>query len=75
MERRSSYGRWLCCDSNGMEYLSDIEPIRNYRLKIWVNPYSEFVMLPIGFSNLLIGRQLTWEDDCVELIESRKKDE
>ena len=59
---------WLCVDKDGTEYVLKTTPIRRgdyWRLsKGW-----QYCELPHGSIAKLIGRELTWEDEPVELKE------
>ena len=58
---------WLAVDYNGTECVFTIEPSRS-EYKTWrVLVYGNYIELPKGSIKKLIGRNLTWEDDPVEL--------
>lgn len=56
---------WVFCDKIGEEYISRTEPFRveNY----WIG--EPMFHLPKGSIKKLIGRDLTWTDNPVELKE------
>lgn len=60
---------WVAVDKDGGEYIYENTPQRLD--DCWHIPYSsEFgVLLPKGSIKKLIGRDLTWEDNTVELRE------
>lgn len=65
---------WLAVDKNGDELISEGEPSRNSKYKVWEYETSiegeiiNFVIdLPKGSIKKLIGRDLTWDDDYVRL--------
>ena len=55
---------WLAIDENGDEYVFVYEPHREG--DTWLE-YCDFVQLPIGTIRKLIGKDLAWDDDPVEL--------
>ena len=58
---------WLAVDYNKTEYLFTMEPSRS-PYKTWrVSVYGSYTELPKGSIKKLIGRDLTWNDDPVEL--------
>ena len=64
---------WLTVDSDGSEYIYSEKP-RRYK-NCWDMAYDEdgypigsMVLLPKGTIKKLIGKDLTWEDDPIELI-------
>lgn len=63
---------WLAIDKNNDEYIYSEQPIR-YK-GCWDMNYSEngypigsMISLPNGTIKKLIGRELTWEDEAVEI--------
>lgn len=64
---------WLAVDKDGGEYLYSNKPIRRSDGYWWnsTDEYGEdtecFIGLPIGSVRKLIGRELTWEDEPIEL--------
>lgn len=56
---------WLAIDKDGIEVIHAQKPVR--REKYWDNLVYSFVIVPKGFSKKLLGKQLTWEDEPVEL--------
>lgn len=65
---------WLAVDENGTEGIYEVMPYRElleYLSKgYWITDeeYS-FVHIPKGSIKKLIGRELEWSDDCIELKE------
>lgn len=64
---------WLAVDKNGDEYVYSCKPIRETS-SYWGKDcdkhgedIGEAVKLPRGSIKKLIGRELTWEDEPVEL--------
>ena len=54
---------WLAVDKYGLEAIYKVKPHRLYDC-IWA---SQFTGLPPGSIKKLIGRELTWSDEPVEL--------
>lgn len=59
---------WVAVNKNGDEVLFDFEPER-YNDFFWVVDVGDDVHLPKGSIKKLIGRDLTQEDNPVELME------
>ena len=59
---------WVAVNKNGDEVLFDFEPER-YNNFFWVEDVGDDIYLPKGSIKKLIGRELTWEDNPVELKE------
>ena len=58
---------WLAVDKNGDEYIYSYKPYRDCcKGEIWLLD-GDYVKLPKGSIKKLIGRDLTWDDDTVEL--------
>lgn len=64
---------WLATDKNGEEYIYEEKPSRGYGC-IWKATFydekdrnSDFIELPQGSIRKLIGKELTWNDEPVEL--------
>lgn len=63
---------WLAVDKDGTECICSTEPYPDWEdLKWYVENLSESnaIELPKGSIKKLIGRELTWDDDPVELKE------
>ncbi len=65
---------WLAVDEKGKEYISASKPCRIWAIGAWsvgcTNNFDVNVVdLPKGSIQKLIGRELTWDDDPVELKE------
>lgn len=58
---------WVAVDKNGDEVLFDFEPERYNSL--WVEDVGDDIYLPKGTIKKLIGKDLTWQDEPVELKE------
>ena len=64
---------WLATDKNGSEYIYSHKPVKGK--KEWNNDtktlgsFCSSISLPPGSIAKLIGRDLTWEDEPVELKE------
>lgn len=43
------------------------KPVRDIDLEHWVNKNDSYIILPKGSIKKLIGRELTWEDEPVEI--------
>lgn len=59
---------WVAVDRNGMEYIYPIKPSRDKDFYITYYGHN-IICLPKGSIKKLIGRELTWEDNPVELKE------
>lgn len=66
---------WLATDKNGEEYIYEEKPSRGYGC-IWKATFydekdrnSDFIELPKGSIKKLIGRELSFSDEPVELKE------
>lgn len=57
---------WVAVDKNGWEFIYRDKPRRQFNT-YWYAGDEHFVELPEGSVKKLIGRELNWEDDCVEL--------
>ena len=58
---------WLACDKDGSEVVFRSKPFR--REDYWDNGCEDYCNMPRGSIKKLIGRQLKWEDNPVELEE------
>lgn len=58
---------WLATDKGGSERVYGKKPIRH--IDMWIESETQFqlIQLPKGTIKKLIGHDLTWEDDPVEL--------
>jgi len=64
---------WVACNNSGQEIIFRNKPLRHFCLPSWIaNDISEnrYVVVPDGSIKKLIGRELTWEDEPVELEEN-----
>lgn len=67
---------WVAVHKNGKEGIFSHKPTREEKLDLWYDEeeyggvfYDTEISLPKGTIKKLIGRELTWEDECVELKE------
>jgi hypothetical protein len=64
---------YVCVDKMGGELISDEYPERGFRgWNGWRDVYGEsctLISVPKGTIERLIGRELTWEDDPIDLEE------
>lgn len=59
---------WVAVDGNIFEVMFDNKPTRNKYLHVWqVDIYNKAILIPKGSIKKLIGRELTWDDEPVEL--------
>ncbi len=56
---------WLACDEDGYEYIFSEKPERDEGE--WVTYYSDRISIPYPSIRKLIGKDLSWEDEPVEL--------
>lgn len=59
---------WIAVNKNGKEIIFDFKPER-YNDFFWVVDVGDDVYLPKGTIKKLIGRDLNWNDEPVELKE------
>lgn len=59
---------WVAVDKDYTEWIYDDKPWRENE-DHWIDnsPWSTYIQLPQGTIKKLIGRELTWEDEPVEL--------
>jgi hypothetical protein len=60
---------YVAVDKNKDEMVFIGKPYRHLSLDIWKNKKNIAIELPKGSIKKLIGRELTWEDEPVELKE------
>ena len=60
-------------DKNDSEWIFEYKPDRDARIPIWLNG-RDYMELPKGSIAKLIGRELTWDDEPVELVETKDKE-
>ena len=60
---------WVAVDRNYRECIYQFHPKRSYNKFIPLYEYSMWLVLPKGSIKKLIGRDLTWENEPVELKE------
>ena len=59
---------FVAVDKNGTEWIFDWEPARAERAGWWAEMFNTSkIQLPEGSIAKLIGRELTWSDEPVEL--------
>ena len=56
---------WLAVDKDNSEYMYKEKPTR-YSDEYWVSDYS-YIHICYGSIERLIGRELTWDDEPVEI--------
>jgi len=56
---------YLAVDRNGTENIFSYQPFRNHN-RIWDTEH-DYVVLPKGSIEKLIGKKLTWENEPVEI--------
>lgn len=61
---------WVAVDSNRSENIFQFRPKRSLNKFIPLYSYSMYLTLPKGSIKKLIGRDLTWKDNPVELKEN-----
>lgn len=64
---------YVAVDKDGSEWIFHYEPDRDARTPIWLNGCN-YVELPKGSIAKLIGRELTWDDKPLELVETNQQD-
>ena len=62
---------WVAADFYGNESIYEYRPIKG--TAIWLVDF-DYVMIPKGSIAKLIGRELTWDDEPVELVETKDKE-
>ena len=60
---------WLAVDGDGEEYLFSTVPVRNYNHGCWCSSdiYGSLIQLNPGSIEKFIGKELTWDDEPVEI--------
>lgn len=61
---------WVAVDKDGTEFIYNPEPYRDTVYFMWYiesDFYSRAIQLPKGTIKKLLGRELIWEDEPVEL--------
>lgn len=59
---------WLAVNYHGVEVILSDRPKKLFR-RLWGNDKTQIIPLPQGSIKKLIGRELKWEDEPVELKE------
>ena len=59
---------WVAVDTNGDEVIFEFEPHR-WNDSFWVKDFGDHIYLPKGTIKKLIGKNLDWNDEPVELKE------
>ena len=62
---------WVAVDKDGRECIYQFRPKRRNNQFIPLYEYSVYLVLPKGSIKKLIGKDLTWEDNPVELKEEQ----
>lgn len=57
---------WLAVDKDGIEVIAD-SPLERYGNDCWVSTGLNLIHLPKGSIKKLIGRDMGWEDEPVEI--------
>lgn len=57
---------WVAVDKEGSEFIYETEPFRDENREWWWSAIN-FIELPKGSIKKLIERELTWNDEPVEL--------
>ena len=60
---------WVAVDKDGRECIHQFRPKRRNNQFIPLYEYSMWMALPKGSIKKLIGRDLTWQDEPIELKE------
>lgn len=64
---------WICVDENGQEMIFDSKPYRTSNRidgEYWKSDMAAYYMdLPKGTIFKLVGKELTWEDEPIELTD------
>ncbi len=58
---------WLAVDKNGDEYIYINKPHKEEGVVVWIYIGNIYSLLPKGSIKKLIGRELTWENEPVEI--------
>lgn len=58
---------WVACDENGSEWIYDGCPDRGIKNFVTNRYCTNAIELPSGSIKELIGRDLTWDDEPIEL--------
>ena len=58
---------WVAVDKDGREFIYECKPIRHNNGAWQDHIWDEVIELPQGTIKKLIGRELTWNDEPVEL--------
>lgn len=59
---------WLAVNYHGVEVILSDRPKKLFR-RLWGNDKTQIIPLPQGSIKKLIGKELTWNDEPVELKE------
>jgi len=60
---------WLAVDKDGTENISDVHLVRDDDVWDTLDRHSDYIILPKGSIEKLIGCKLTWDDDAVMVEE------
>jgi hypothetical protein len=63
---------WLAVDKDGTETISDDYLVRDGDIWNTISGYSEYLILPEGTIEKILGRKLTWEDEAV-IVEGERR--
>jgi len=61
---------YVAVDKGGSEWIHDSKPYRDKYMYLWVtrDSGSQFIQLPKGTIQLLLGEKITWEHRPVKLV-------
>ena len=66
---------YVAVDEDGLECIFTYKPIRDEDVdSAWQADIGDYFELPKGSIAKLIGRELTWSDEPVELVETNQQD-
>ena len=69
MSESKKINAWVAVDADGSEWVFTNHPERDIRELMWLANGNNYTELPKGSIKALIGRELTWNDEPVELKE------
>ena len=59
---------WVAVDLNDGEYIFEYEPRRDFKYSCFLSyDMDDYIDLPQGTIEKIIGRKLTWDDEPVEI--------
>jgi hypothetical protein len=63
---------WVAVDKDSSEFIYTNKPDRDTKEMMWLSTGDGCIPLPKGSIKALIGRELTWNDEAVELKEIKE---